>query len=108
VNFTALALRIPPKHLVYLLNCIFTAADTVMKRHGLEKIKTIGDAYMAVCGAPILAADHAERQARPPRPRRPRDRRDLGDLIEPGQGQARGHKEAPLHGTRTPKAVPEA
>lgn len=63
VNFTILAQRIPPKHLVHLLNNIFSAADAVMQNHALEKIKTIGDAYMAVAGAPVPQADHAGRAA---------------------------------------------
>jgi class 3 adenylate cyclase/Tfp pilus assembly protein PilF len=64
VNFTQLSARIPPRQLIYLLNTIFSAADKVMERFGLEKIKTIGDAYMAVAGAPIAQPDHAYRAAR--------------------------------------------
>lgn len=60
VNFTPLASRIPPKSLVYLLDCIFTKADEIIKQHGLEKIKTIGDAYMVVAGAPEPRSDHAQ------------------------------------------------
>jgi class 3 adenylate cyclase len=63
VNFTQLSARIPPRQLIYLLNTIFSAADKVMERFGLEKIKTIGDAYMAVAGAPIAQPDHAYRAA---------------------------------------------
>ncbi len=63
VNFTPLASKIPPKMVVNLLNIIFTKADEVMNEFGLEKIKTIGDAYMAICGAPVLRHDHALRTA---------------------------------------------
>lgn len=64
VNFTALAQSIPPKHLVHLLNNIFSIADKIMESNGLEKIKTIGDAYMAVAGAPLEQSDHATRAAK--------------------------------------------
>ncbi len=63
VGFTRIAAIIPPRHLIYVLNTIFSNADAVMEKHGLEKIKTIGDAYMAVAGAPIAEADHATRAA---------------------------------------------
>jgi class 3 adenylate cyclase len=58
VNFTRIASIVPPRHLIYILNSIFSAADAVMQKHGLEKIKTIGDAYMAVAGAPVSDANH--------------------------------------------------
>ncbi|MFN8360102.1 MAG: adenylate/guanylate cyclase domain-containing protein [Candidatus Kapaibacterium sp.] len=63
VDFTPLASRITAQQLVHLLNAIFSAADGVMREFGLEKIKTIGDAYMAVAGAPIVQEDHAQRAA---------------------------------------------
>jgi class 3 adenylate cyclase len=63
VGFTRIAAIIPPRHLIYLLNTIFSNADAVMEKHGLEKIKTIGDAYMAVAGAPVHQEDHAQRAA---------------------------------------------
>jgi class 3 adenylate cyclase len=63
VGFTNLSARISAHQLVYLLNSIFSAADSVVKKYGLEKIKTIGDAYMAVGGAPILQKDHVWRTA---------------------------------------------
>lgn len=43
-----------------MLNKIFSAFDQLAERHGLEKIKTIGDAYMVVGGLPTLRPDHAE------------------------------------------------
>ena len=57
-GFTNLATHIPPEQLVFLLNEIFTAFDILLEKHGLEKIKTIGDAYMAVAGVPISRPDH--------------------------------------------------
>ena len=59
VDFTKLSTGIPPKVLVGRLNEIFSAFDQLCERHGLEKIKMIGDAYMAVCGLPTARADHA-------------------------------------------------
>lgn len=59
VNFTLVAARIPPKALIYVLNSIFSVADRIIQQFGLEKIKTIGDAYMAVCGAPVPNQFHA-------------------------------------------------
>ena len=63
-GFSRLAARLEPEDLVNLLDEAFRALDDIMERHGLEKIKTIGDAYMAVCGLPGERADHAERAVR--------------------------------------------
>jgi adenylate cyclase len=63
VNFTELASTISASEVVMLLNNIFNMCDDVMKRHGLTKIKTIGDAYLAVGGAPDPLEDHVERMA---------------------------------------------
>ncbi|MDW8202584.1 MAG: adenylate/guanylate cyclase domain-containing protein [Cyanobacteriota bacterium SKYGB_h_bin112] len=60
VNFTNLSTEISPADLVNLLNDIFSVFDDLSERHGLEKIKTIGDAYMVVGGLPKPRADHAE------------------------------------------------
>ncbi|MEG4486745.1 adenylate/guanylate cyclase domain-containing protein [Microcoleus sp. D2_18a_B4] len=60
VGFTALSAVMNPIDLVELLNKIFSGFDLLCERHGLEKIKTIGDAYMAVGGLPEPRADHAE------------------------------------------------
>jgi class 3 adenylate cyclase len=49
-GFSTLAKRLSPGHLVKLLNGFFSAADRCAERHGLEKVKTIGDAYLAVAG----------------------------------------------------------
>jgi adenylate cyclase len=50
VGFSGLAKRLSPGHLVKLLNSFFSAADLCAERHGIEKVKTIGDAYLAVSG----------------------------------------------------------
>lgn len=60
VGFTPFAERTPPERVVELLNRVFSAFDELADRFGLEKIKTIGDAYMAVAGVPEPRADHAE------------------------------------------------
>ena len=50
-----------PVLLVEMLNDIFTRFDALSSKHGLEKIKTIGDCYMAVAGVPHASPDHLER-----------------------------------------------
>lgn len=60
VGFTQLSARVSPTQLVSLLNEIFSTFDQLAETHGLEKIKTIGDAYMVVGGLPIPRSDHAE------------------------------------------------
>jgi adenylate cyclase len=50
VDFSKLSKRLSPGHLVKMLNTFFSAADRCADRHGIEKVKTIGDAYMAVIG----------------------------------------------------------
>ena len=60
VDFTGLAAQLSPSDLVDLLNQIFSAFDRLVEYYGLEKIKTIGDAYMVVGGLPIPSTDHAE------------------------------------------------
>jgi adenylate cyclase len=59
VEFTPLAAVESPAQVVTILNDIFSRFDTLAERHGLEKIKTIGDAYMLVAGAPSPRQDHA-------------------------------------------------
>jgi len=61
VGFTTLSANIEPAKLVNGLNTIFTAFDRIGTKYGLEKIKTIGDAYMAVCGVPEVYEDHSTR-----------------------------------------------
>ena len=60
VGFTGLGERLAPADLVALLDQVFAGWDGLAARHGLEKIKTIGDAYMVAGGLPIPRADHAE------------------------------------------------
>ncbi|MEB3829913.1 adenylate/guanylate cyclase domain-containing protein [Phormidium sp. CCY1219] len=60
VGFTKLSARVSPIELVSLLNQIFSTFDQLAEKHGLEKIKTIGDAYMVVGGLPLARTDHAE------------------------------------------------
>ncbi|MEB3295518.1 MAG: adenylate/guanylate cyclase domain-containing protein [Synechococcales bacterium] len=59
VGFTELSSRLSPQELVVQLNEIFSAFDLIAERYGLEKIKTIGDAYMVVGGLPDPRPDHA-------------------------------------------------
>ena len=59
VGFTPLSATMPPHALVELLNRVFSCFDELARVHGLEKIKTIGDAYMAVAGVPTPREDHA-------------------------------------------------
>ena len=59
VDFTPLTARKTPQELVTLLNTVFSAFDRLTQRHGLEKIKTIGDAYMVVGGLPEPRANSA-------------------------------------------------
>jgi len=61
VGFTGKAGALSPKDLVQELNTCFSAFDTIIERNGLEKIKTIGDAYMAVCGLPASDPLHAQK-----------------------------------------------
>jgi class 3 adenylate cyclase len=61
VGFTVLSGTRPPAEIVDLLNELFTRFDRAARRQGIEKIKTIGDAYMAVAGLPTPCPDHAER-----------------------------------------------
>ena len=63
VGFTELSRTLPAVEVVGLLNEIFSAFDDLSEKHGLEKIKTIGDAYMVVGGLPAPDALHAERVA---------------------------------------------
>lgn len=64
VGFTALSSDMPPAEVVTLLNGLFTRFDVAAHDLGIEKIKTVGDAYMAVAGLPVPVADHAERMVR--------------------------------------------
>ena len=63
VGFSTLAAHIDPKQLVHLLNEVFSVFDNLAEKHGLEKIKTNGDAYMVVGGVSYPRSDHAEASA---------------------------------------------
>jgi adenylate cyclase len=60
VDFTRRSQRIGPAQVVQALNELFSAFDRLAQRHGLEKIKTIGDAYMVAGGLPQPRPDHAQ------------------------------------------------
>ncbi len=60
VGFTEMCAQMPPTELVSLLNDIFSTFDNLAELHGLEKIKTIGDAYMVAGGLPLPQSNHAE------------------------------------------------
>ncbi len=60
VSFTKMSSELSPQDLVDLLNLIFSNFDTLCETYGLEKIKTIGDAYMVAGGIPIPTKNHAE------------------------------------------------
>ena len=60
VGFTQLSSHLPPDQVVDFLNQIFSRFDRLVEIHQLEKIKTIGDAYLVVSGLPYPRVDHAE------------------------------------------------
>jgi guanylate cyclase len=64
VDFTPTSARLGPEGLVRMLTDVFGMLDELAAKHGLEKIKTIGDAYMVVGGLPTPRADHLEAVAR--------------------------------------------
>jgi len=63
VDFTQISENLSPQQLVGELHDCFKAFDAIMERYGLEKIKTIGDAYMAVSGLPVPDPRHAQHAA---------------------------------------------
>jgi adenylate cyclase len=63
VGFTVLSQKMAAAQVVRLLNNLFVEFDHLSQKHGLEKIKTIGDAYMVVGGLPLPLADHCRRVA---------------------------------------------
>ncbi|NER23001.1 MAG: PAS domain S-box protein [Symploca sp. SIO1C2] len=60
VGFTPLSSQMPPLELLNFLNQIFSAFDKLAEKHGVEKIKTIGDAYMVAGGLPVPQDNHTE------------------------------------------------
>jgi guanylate cyclase len=63
-GFTPAAEGLPAEDVVVLLDEVFSTFDELVERHGLEKIKTIGDGYLAAAGIPTPRPDHAEAAAR--------------------------------------------
>ncbi len=59
-DFWRIAGSRPPREFIALLDRVFTLFDEIADRHGVQKIKTLGDTYMAACGVPEARADHAE------------------------------------------------
>jgi guanylate cyclase len=59
VDFTPMSAEMSPPELVRLLNAVFTIFDGFVEELGLEKIKTVGDAYMVAAGVPVARPDHA-------------------------------------------------
>ena len=64
VDFTEISTRTAPETLINELSELFTAFDDIMEKNRCERIKTIGDAYLAVCGMPNSDANHAENVVR--------------------------------------------
>jgi len=60
VSFTSTSENLEPKYLIEELSDMFTTFDGIMDKYGCERIKTIGDAYMAVSGMPVPEEKHAE------------------------------------------------
>jgi class 3 adenylate cyclase/tetratricopeptide (TPR) repeat protein len=60
-DFTKLSEKIPSTELIQELNYCFKEFDNIITKHGVEKIKTIGDSYMAVCGLPAKYGNHAQK-----------------------------------------------
>ena len=61
VKFTETSSRMSPEEIIDFLNRTFSAFDHLTEKYGLEKIKTIGDCYMAVGGAPVPNPEHAHK-----------------------------------------------
>jgi class 3 adenylate cyclase len=63
-GFTTISSQLSPYALVHDLDVVFSRIDNLCAQHGCEKIKTIGDAYLAVAGVPTPVSDHAQRIVR--------------------------------------------
>jgi adenylate cyclase len=63
VDFTPLSERLPAAEVVGMLDQLFSRFDALVERHGLEKVKTVGDCYMAAAGVPDSRPDHAREAA---------------------------------------------
>jgi tetratricopeptide (TPR) repeat protein/class 3 adenylate cyclase len=64
VEFTKSSQGVEPKRVVEVLNELYTKLDSIAQKHGLEKIKTIGDCYMAAAGVPEIRKDNAKMAAK--------------------------------------------
>lgn len=60
VGFSTLAKRVSPGHLVELLNAFFNHADACARQFGVEKVKTVGDAYLAIAGGNVASGNSAD------------------------------------------------
>ncbi len=60
-RFTLVAERLPPERLIKTVDYYFSQFDRIMEKYGIEKIKTIGDSYMAASGLPFPTNDHASK-----------------------------------------------
>ena len=60
VGFTQVSVEMEPETLISHLNEMFSKFDEIMEKYNCERIKTIGDAYLAVCGIPHVDSNHAE------------------------------------------------
>lgn len=63
VGFTKMSAHTEPERIVFILNRLFSRFDQLSERFGIEKIKTIGDAYMVCAGVPEIRRDHAQAMA---------------------------------------------
>ncbi|HSI38408.1 MAG TPA: adenylate/guanylate cyclase domain-containing protein [Methylotenera sp.] len=63
INFTQISAKMPPTQLIDLLSQVFLRFDQLAEKYQVEKIKTIGDEYMVISGAPVICDDHAHRIA---------------------------------------------
>ena len=61
VGFTSLSEHLHPSQIIELLNTIYSDLDSLAEKHGIEKIKTIGDAYMAICNSEENSFEHKNR-----------------------------------------------
>ncbi len=92
VSFTAISDKIPAAHVIGLLQEIFGVCDTVCATHGLTKIKTMGDSYLAVSGVPEAMPDHADRAAQAALEMR-QALKDLKITVDPSLGDTSWTKE---------------
>ncbi len=103
IGFSQMTARITTSELVDLLSDIFSSFDELAMKHGLEQIKTIGDAYMVAGGIPVHVPDHAQRiadMALDVRNTIPRFSTKAGDPISMRIGIASGPVQAGVIGTR--------